>query len=86
MFLQYHSEQTVEQTLDWPVIGDAMTVIWRRRDERDCGYMYTVTGIICWSIIVLWVQYSHLIFYWHFRWKPRAGANFVVTSDNGGYI
>ena len=26
------SEQTVEQTLDWPVFRDAMTVIWRRRN------------------------------------------------------
>ena len=30
MLLCYKSEQTVEQTLNWPVIRDAMTVIWRR--------------------------------------------------------
>ena len=31
MFLCCQSEQTVKQTLDWPVIWDEMTVIWRHR-------------------------------------------------------
>ena len=26
------SEQIVEQTIDWPVIRDAMLIIWRRRN------------------------------------------------------
>ena len=32
MFLCYQSEQTAEQSLNWPVIVHAMTAIWRRRD------------------------------------------------------
>ena len=32
-FFCCQSEQTVEQTLDWQVIRDTMTVIWRRRNE-----------------------------------------------------
>ena len=34
MFLCCPSEQIVEQTLDWPVINDAMMVIRRRRNEK----------------------------------------------------
>ena len=32
MFLCCQSEPNVEQTADWPVIRDAMTVIWRHRN------------------------------------------------------
>ena len=31
MFLCCQLKQTVQQTLDWPVVRDAMTVIWRHR-------------------------------------------------------
>ena len=40
MFFCCYSEQTVEQTLDWPVIRDAMTVMWHRSNVylfRRCG-------------------------------------------------
>ena len=30
-------EQTVEQTLYWPVIRDAMAAIWRRRNAQMPG-------------------------------------------------
>ena len=33
MFLCCQSKQTAEQALNWPVIWDAMAVIWRRRYE-----------------------------------------------------
>ena len=32
------SKQTAEQTLDWPVIRDVMTVIWRRRNVQRHPY------------------------------------------------
>ena len=31
-------KKTVEQTLDWPVFRDAMTVIWRRRNVLNSRY------------------------------------------------
>ena len=33
MLLCSQSKQIVKQTLDWPVICDAKTVIWRRRND-----------------------------------------------------
>ena len=40
MFLCCQFEQTIEQPLDWTVIRDAMTVIWRRRNgDRICFFV-----------------------------------------------
>ena len=39
MFLCYKSEETVEQTFDWPVVQDTMTVIWRRRNVHKIYVM-----------------------------------------------
>ena len=48
------SEQRIEQTLDWPVIRDAMMVIWRRRyvsySQICCNtlmFCITVTCVKC---------------------------------------
>ena len=38
LFLCCPSEETVEQTLDWPVIRDTMTVNWRRRNVLNSQY------------------------------------------------
>ena len=38
------SEQTVEQTLDWPVFRDAMAVIWRRRNVLNWIVSMVVAG------------------------------------------
>ena len=40
MFRCCQSEQTVEQTLNWPVIRYAITVIRRRRNALNGKYMY----------------------------------------------
>ena len=45
MSLCCQSEQTVAQTLDWPVIRDAMTVIWRRRYD-ECIHAHLNTSLI----------------------------------------
>ena len=44
-------EQTVEQTLDWPAIRDAMTVIWRRRNDH--GYFRKQLVSFCDTMIRL---------------------------------
>ena len=38
------SEQTVEQTLDWPIFWDAMAVIWRRRNALNWIVSMVVAG------------------------------------------
>ena len=38
------SEQTVEQTLDWPVFRDVMAVIWRRRNVLNWIVSMVVAG------------------------------------------
>ena len=39
------SKKTVEQTLDWPVFRDAMTVIWRRRNVLNSPSMVVAGGL-----------------------------------------
>ena len=61
MLLYCPSEQIVQQTLDWPLIRDVMTVIWRCRNgpryqklwclhsmmTSSNGNMFRVTGHLC---------------------------------------
>ena len=49
MFLFCLSKQSVGQTLDWPVIRDAMAIIWRRRNDsfhKKCKKLDGVTGYL----------------------------------------
>ena len=46
------SEQTVEQTLDWPVFRDAMAVIWRRRNVLN----WIVSMVVAGGLTPIWHQ------------------------------
>ena len=54
MFLCCLSELTVEQTLDWPVIRDGMTVIWHRLN---------VCEFVCICVSTPWLKFSVQVAY-----------------------
>ena len=75
------SEQTVEQTLVWPVFRDAMAVIWRRRNVLNWIVSMVVTGgptVLSLSLHGIILPHSFL----HFSWLHRR----IVCNDcNAAY-
>ena len=82
MFLCCRSKQSVEQTLDWPVIQDAKTIIWRRHNERQ-HYIISARYVTNSRYLCEWYR-KHLLIRVivvsvHLKWH-NACAKLIVLS------